>query len=132
MAPDEPKKQSSRPRCEFNEGKTQATEIFAGEKEVSPLIWKRRKDIVAQLRFHFQDKPTKCRWLKWVQTLKESGFRFSLFFPSLSPKSLEEPGTGRELRTHTHPSMPACALLRDSTCLLLPNSWKNVKLSSVI
>ena len=57
---------------------------------------------------------------------------FSLFSPSLSPKSLEEPGTGREFRTHTHPSMPACALPSDSTCLLLPNSWKNVKLSSVI
>lgn len=55
-----------------------------------------------------------------------------LFFFFLFPQSHEEPGRGREVRTHTYPSMPACALLSNLTCLLLLSSWKNVKLSSVI
>ena len=59
-------------------------------------------------------------------------FFFFFFLPSLFPQSREEPGTGREVGTHTHPSMPACALPSNLTCLLLLNSWKNVKLSSVI
>lgn len=54
------------------------------------------------------------------------------FFFFLFPQSHEEPGRGREVRTHTYPSMPACALLSNLTCLLLLSSWKNVKLSSVI
>lgn len=84
MAPDEPRKQSSRPRCEFNEGKTQATGIFAGEGEVSSLMWKRRKDTVAQLRFHFQDKPLNTDGVKWAQTLQSLGFGFLSFsFPFL-------------------------------------------------
>lgn len=54
------------------------------------------------------------------------------FFPFLLPQSREEPEIGREARAHTYPSMPACALPSNLTCLLLLNSWKNVKLSSVI
>lgn len=61
----------------------------------------------------------------------EPGLIF-FFFSFLLPQSCEELERRRELRAHTFPSMPACALPSNLTCLLLRNSWKNVKLSSVI
>lgn len=85
-----------------------------------------------QLRFHFQAYTPKCRWHGPAWTLQEPGFAGLFFFFFLFPQSLEQLGNGREVRAHTYPSMPACALPSNLTCLLLLNSWKNVKLSSVI
>lgn len=71
--------------------------------------------------------------MAWTGMNTARAWVFWAFFLLLPfPQSLEQLGKGREVRAHTYPSMPACALPSNLTCLLLLNSWKNVKLSSVI
>lgn len=71
-------------------------------------------------------------WLAQAGTRTARAWVVLFFFFSPFPQSHEELGRGREVRTHTHPSTPDYTPPSSSTCLLLPGSWKNVKLSSVI
>lgn len=90
----------------------------------------KRRGRVTQLRFHFQEETPNVAGTGGHEYRESLGCAFPAPTPfSSKPRGAKEGGEGR---THTHPSMPACAPPSSSTCLLLPGSWKNVKLSSVI